>query len=151
MNRICVFILFSFALSLAQANDCVNELQKSLLSQENSSIVSFKDSYACSEGKGCAVTYEVDNHPYPNSIVMAYMDAEKKFNVPWIIKHNDSLWVGWASSGKYLCADVKTYARVSNIQNDSFDMGVTKRTAYDMMFCPAKKVYFDYLVSCSKI
>ncbi len=151
MNYILFFILSFSSVSFVHANDCVDQLQKILMNRENARIVGFKDAYTCMEGKACAVSYELDNHPYPNSLMMAYMDLEKNFNLPWINKSSENLWMGYESSGQYFCADVKTYIRITDLQDESMKLNVTKRTAYDTMFCPAKKTFFDYNTSCTKI
>lgn len=139
-----LIILTSYSFSFSQ--DCTENLKSSLTKIHGKKIINFESTYSCETASSCIVSFEYDNHPYPNSIIKAYGDSERKILLDWIVEGSEN-WIGWTPSGKYWCADVNTYAKLYD-RGEVIDAEITKITAYDTMFCPARKLFFEYQTSC---
>ncbi len=145
-----IFPLALFALTpLVWANDCIKTLQDSLANNPSNRIVRFVDSYECLEGNACAVTFEHDSSPYPNSFIMAYRDEKHAQGMEWGVMYENRAR-GWTSSGTYSCAEVKNYFDTEEL-GPTFEYSFERRTAYDTMFCPVSRVFFKYSAVCHRL
>jgi hypothetical protein len=132
-------------------------LMASINDSRNLKTVKFQDVYQCGPDfsheagappkavDGCLVSFERDNSPFPNYTVSAFIDVSNKHQVNWILKG-----LGSEVSGRHLCADVKTYARLQG-EGDLLTVEIERKTASDAMFCPFGKIFSAYSTTCRRI
>ena len=132
--------------------DLIDKLQ-----EEQSGFAGAKDVYECGPDfthisgekpvpvNGCLVYFEYQHNPYPPSTIGAFQDAANNHLVSWIPQNS-----GWDYSGKYVCADIKTYVRVTN-SGDSATVEIRRQTASDGLFCPFSKIFTAYSTTCHKV
>lgn len=140
-----LFVISGFA--QASVNTCLDQIEAK--AAKNGRIVRFIDAYSCNNGASCALTYEMDNSPYDNSINLGFSDPANKFTVAYTYIDGKN-FRGWDLAGKRLCADVKNYLEARR-SGSSLDVIYSKETARDALFCPFSKVYYQKRVKCSKI
>jgi len=157
LRALTLSILF-FAVSSQAATPC-ELLVESLKQDPNVHFTKVLNAYRCGPNytakggkvqpvQGCLIRYESAWNK-EISPKFAYLDATNKLKVNWMIISSDYVG-GWEGSGKYLCADVKTYARVTGNASNPV-VSASRETARDMLFCPFRKTYADYEVGCQPL
>jgi hypothetical protein len=139
------------------SSNCKN-LIETLKATQKTNLLEVKEVYECGPAfkhldgesptvvNGCLVYFEYQNSPYPSYTVAAFQDVTNNHLVDWI-PHGDA---GKKPSGKHLCADVYTYARVKK-EGNTATVKIERETARDAMFCPFGKLFTAYSTTCRKV
>lgn len=150
--------LLTLISAVAMGNDisstCTNFVEK--VRNDNSRSYTIQAVYECGPnftvqgGKapapvnGCLVYFETKIGRTPVSI-SAFQDVANNHTIDWMIQGS-----GWSKSGKYFCADIKTYANATN-HGDTATVQIKRSTARGSLFCPIARRFTDYTTTCHRV
>lgn len=128
--------------TMSFASDCLVKLEQLIIDNPNLSVVGVVNYYDCDQA--CALTFEHDSSPYPNTALLAFLDVEKNILIPHSVIQNNRAF-GHENFDKrkisYLDATFKN--------NSSLLINISIETPRDAIFWPPHKVYFKKSLTCN--